>query len=371
MRRKTILSACTALRQALTESGLTAFYRQMRDAGGAPARARNDQLLGAVLKFTPLAGRFDDATREVMRILELDFIQDPQWLIATVSGDEATAGRNLADFAFSMSLMETYLPRFTGLVRADPVERFIAQVRENPELAERFQTLQVQVIDDAEERTPVERLIGVLESVRELHAVSCRIAGIDDRLCVLALDSGGDKTVDFFGAAAAMAGLREILLSMWDKVVFYRSARSGDRNRLVAENLSVLWELQALQETGKLSAQDAAELRRRTIDAALRFLEAGATIPEIENRATFEPRELMAPAGLASAPARVEPARPTPQPEPDSEAEATDDFDDSGLFAPAAPAPATAKTDEATRSELTQTEMQDLQRFLNRQIKID
>jgi hypothetical protein len=369
MRRKTILSACTALRQALSASGLADLYHDMRDNPAAPAKSRNDRLLGAVLRFAPLAEKFDAQTSEVARILEFDFVQDPKWLIATLSGDEATVNRNLADFAFAMSLVETYLPKFTGLVRADAAEKFTTRMHADPAVGAQHDTLQVIVIDDVEERTPVDRMIAVLDSVRELYAVSCRLAGLDEALSVISLDSGGDKTIDFYGLAPAIAGTRDIMLSMWDKIVFYRSNKGAERNRLVAENLSVLWEIQALKETGKLAAEEAEILRRRTIDAALQFLDAGATIPEIQDRAVFEPRALMAPAnkmltngsGEAAKPAVAEPAK------------TEDDFDDSDLFAPAAAAAAAAPVaaPPAARSELTPDEMRGLQRFLNREIKTD
>jgi hypothetical protein len=343
----------------------------MRDNPATAARGRNDRLLGAVLRFVPLAEKFDAQTREVMRILEFDFITDSKWLIATLSGDEATINRNLADFAFAMSLVETYLPKFTALVRADAAEKFTSQMHADPVAGGRYDTLQVIVIDDAEERTAVDRLVAILHSVRELYAVSSRLAGVDEALSVISMDSGGDKTIDFYGLAPAIAGTRDVMLSMWDKIVFYRSDKTGERNKLVAENLSVLWEIQALKETGRFSAEEAEILRRRTIDAAIKFLDAGATIPEIQDRAVFEPRALMAPTNKMITNGASEPAAAPPVAAPaEAKAEPEDDFDDSDLFAPVVSKPA-APSPEPVRAELTPDEVRGLQRFLHRQIKAE
>jgi len=92
-----------------------------------------------------------------------------------------------------------------------------------------------------------------------------------------------------------MEGLRSLILDGWDKVVFYREKKIVEKGKAIASSLAIVEEINEKEKAGKISPEQAEILRREVISGFSKFLDAGATIPELEGRKTIEPRLLMAP----------------------------------------------------------------------------
>ena len=55
----------------------------------------------------------------------------------------------------------------------------------------------------------------------------------ENGLSVVAIDSGGDKSFDFLGVAKVMEEIRQIVLDLWDRVVFFRERKFEHRLELI------------------------------------------------------------------------------------------------------------------------------------------
>ena len=140
------------------------------------------------------------------------------------------------------------------------------------------------------------RLVNVLESI-ELLFQSCAI--IIERptevVTVVACDSGSDKSFDFLGAARVMELVKDIILSMWDRIIFYRELKVAERIELIGKSLPVMDMIGVLQQEQKLGPEQAELLRRNILSGVTKFIESGATIPELEQRSHFSPGQIMSP----------------------------------------------------------------------------
>jgi hypothetical protein len=117
----------------------------------------------------------------------------------------------------------------------------------------------------------------------------------NNNLSVVACDSGSDKCIDFMGIAKSMHEVKDIILQVWDRVVFHRENKIGKQLDNLTKALPILEKLNAMEKEGALGPEKAELLRRKLSEGVLGFVEAGAIITEINTRATLEPRKIMAP----------------------------------------------------------------------------
>ena len=97
------------------------------------------------------------------------------------------------------------------------------------------------------------------------------------------------------GAASIIESLKEVLLKLWDKAVFFREIQTSNRLELIAQALPIIDRIGDLEVEKKLSPEQAELLRRKVADGAGKFLRVGATIPEMAAVSSHDPRRLMAP----------------------------------------------------------------------------
>jgi hypothetical protein len=141
------------------------------------------------------------------------------------------------------------------------------------------------------------RLATLLESLDLLYGACAALEGeAPNGLSVVACDSGSDKTFELMGHPAVVAALRSLLLTVWDRVVFHREVPVPERYRRAAEGLPVSERIREAESAGRISREEGELLRRRVVEGTVRFLAAGATLPELRDRAYANPRVLMAPA---------------------------------------------------------------------------
>jgi hypothetical protein len=124
-------------------------------------------------------------------------------------------------------------------------------------------------------------------------------------LIVLACDSGSDKSFDFMGAAKVVECIKDTLLALWDKVIFFRERQFSERLRLVTESVSALTALDDVN----MPPEGKEKIKRQITEGLSAFFTTGCIIPEIEEKSTFNPRVLMA--------AEPKLLKGTPEPEPE------------------------------------------------------
>ena len=154
----------------------------------------------------------------------------------------------------------------------------------------------VLIIEDANQYSSPQRLVHVFEGISNLYSVFASInkeREVD--LIVLACDSGSDKSFDFLGLAKLMEQVKETIIAIWDRRVFHRQKHASECLSLIAESLPVIQQIEEMKGNGSLGPEEAELLKRKTIDGATKFIEAGAIIQEMEGESLHSPRQLMRP----------------------------------------------------------------------------
>ena len=311
MRRTDILHSINALSKALTSSNIA-------DTLKAKVRSRNDASKASMLPelnaYSILATGFDKATQTLVEIFELEpLARADLWpeIIEESSGAAVTMHRRVNN-ALEM------LPKFAKLLEQKNVTAYINALPVAQQSKEDLGTVSVILLENENEFSRPERLIELLQAVTELYQALARMLDDSpDSLTVLSCDSGSDKSFDFLGAAKVMEQFKELVVTLWDRIVFFGPRRQESVLDVIIKSLPVLEKVSEMEKSAHLGPE-LAEIIRRQIDGGIRkFVHAGAIIPEIREHTYHEPRALMSPEkkllmppSIADAPPPAPPANP-------------------------------------------------------------
>lgn len=297
MRKADLISGVEQVSRALEQSGLELPLVEVARLGYRREPVPGElltRLLSALRDYGLLANRFTRPARllaEQLGLAPLEHADTWSLLIAAENrAQEAFA------YAERVRFGTQYLPRISGLLAQAGIPSVDA-ARRGEGAGSGVDVLTVQVIESPRRFSTPTRLATLLDSLDVLYGACAVLEGAEPGgLSVIACDSGSDKTFELMGAAPVIAAVRALVLSLWDRVVFYRELPAAQRYRMAAESLPMLDRVRERAQQGQLSPEQAELLRRRLVEGSGKFLVAGATIPELQERAYANPRNLMAPA---------------------------------------------------------------------------
>jgi hypothetical protein len=300
MRKADLITASRQVSEALRGSGLERPLVELARLGYRSRPVPGElltRLLTALRDYALQADRFPRPARELVKSLGLEALERPETWSSLIAPD---APPKLAfSFAERLRFASVQLPRVAGLLDRSGIPAIDAARRGEGTGA----LMTVQVIEAPRRFSTPTRLATLLESLDLLYGACATLEGeAPNGLSVIACDSGSDKTFELMGTPVVIAALREHLLTVWDRVVFHRDLPVPDRYRRTVEDLPMTQRIRAAEAAGRVSPEEGELLRRRITDGTIRFLAAGATLPELRERSHANPRVLLAPAPRLLAP---------------------------------------------------------------------
>lgn len=272
---------------------------QAIDASGIPLilqahltrekRADAEACLGSFAKYMRAIEGFGPVERKILEVLDLEILHDLKlWEILL---QENERGPELHSVFSSVRFAVEHLPKIATLYARED-DRVLS--KEEKKHSTRSIITAV-VMEDRASSSP-ERLVLVLESISGLYDACADIhneKGGD--LAVISCDAGSDKSFDFLGLAKIVDCVKQVILSFWDKVVYFREDKTGKQLELIANSLPILDQIAGLKQAGKLEPEKAELLKRQVVESITKFARAGVTIPEVEQFTVYNPRQLMQP----------------------------------------------------------------------------
>ena len=327
MRRTEIVEAVNRVLGAMKDSGMTELFEILLGHGGRDVDKK--KVLPAFGRYNDLSKGFGAAERQIISDLGLDGLHRTEFWTALMVDDDL---QNADNYAVSQSIRfaEQHLPKILKLLSRETDTAASGAKEEGEELKEDLALLSVIVIEEVQLSTPA-RLVLVLESIAGLYDACAEILGeIDADLAVSACDSGSDKSFDFLGLAKIVDCVKEVLLSFWDKVIYFREDKTGRKLELIADSLPILERIAEMRESDSIDPSRAEIIKRLVIDSVSKFSEAGVTIPEIEDFTYYNPRQLMKPEPKLLSAGQEPDQRP---PEPDRKGAPPQEIDDPEFLA--------------------------------------
>jgi len=284
------LEGISQVTKALSESGVAEALQAMMNLAHSPgARQSRSEMLAAFKRYLLAAQGFNGAARAVVSILELQPLEEPQFWATDNPGE---IQENVMSVYRTVVFTVQQLPKLAKLIRQ---ETFPSTLK-GPDGISRDALLTLILPEGANESSRPQRLVDALTAVTLLYEAVAAIENQpDNTLSILGCDSGSDKSFDFLGAAKLIENVRELVLSLYDRVVFYRELKVARSLELMASSLPILEKVSNLEQNKSLGPEQAEIIRRKITEGAGKLLSCGAIIPEMTKHSNFEPRQLMAP----------------------------------------------------------------------------
>lgn len=306
MRREHLIEAIEQVNEAINQSNI---YPLLRDysiiisQGKSETRERTKEtpevslldLVDSFKKYTILAQNFSPAAKKVAGILGLDQLeQSSTWMM--LMRPHPRREKTIAKLNDALRIANLALPKLVPLIRQDAYS-LISESGESIVSAYKDRsTLSVTIIEENHRFSSPARLIRVLDSISKLYeACAMLVEQSPEGLSVIACDSGSDKSFDFLGLAKVMECVKEVILSLWDRIVFFKEHKLSEQIELIEKSLPIIEQIAKLEEEKRIVPEQAELLRRQIISGINDFTKAGATIPEMSERTNYDPRLLMAP----------------------------------------------------------------------------
>jgi len=251
----------------------------------ADIKARSSTTIDAMRAYFLMASEFGNTERELAKIFGLTHVDSSEFWQLVITGEP---GGVILEAFQNMQFMIEQLPRINAMLE----QRSLTVDTTFPGMG----LLSVLVVEEGDGFSRPRRISQLLEGISDLYEACAAVndASPDD-LVVVSCDSGSDKAFDFMGAASIIESVKEVLLNLWDKVVFFREIQTSSRLELIAQALPIIDQIGNLEVEKKLSPEQAELLRRKVTNGAGKFLQAGAIIPEMAAVSSHDPRQLMAP----------------------------------------------------------------------------
>ncbi len=297
MTRYQIIAAADQIAQAIEQAGIAGLLE------GTNERSLQDYLK-SFKQYNILAEKFSEGALFLEKALGFDTLRDPDpWIVMSKNGEMAA---------------DNPLANITGVLSA--LQAIANMLSENEKLAspaDGRDTLTLVLYEQADRpQSSPRRISDALEGMALLYEACARMqqAPFDD-LCVVSCDSGGDKLFIFEGGTEIMSSLKDLVLSIWERIVFYRERSLQERISLLTHSLPVLDRAAEMELHGTLGGRDAEAVRVAVTNGVKRFLSSGSMMDAISGHKTVDARSLVLSAPPASASASPVPA-PVPAPAP-------------------------------------------------------
>jgi hypothetical protein len=295
MRRTEIIEACKKIQAAIRQSQIfEAFEKTLRE-GPPEGETFNAYLMSRLHAYALLAKDYGPVEKQIADILHLSSITNVEKWPEVVYTREGRPG-TIYVWNRYLYFAVNYLPLFLELIKPDYLEVTQKNLDELPDEYKGKALLTTILIEDSKHPPTTDRIVNLLSSVSSLYDTSAILLKHPTvPLTMVGCDAGSEKTFAFLGAAKVVEMVKDILLSLWDRVMFFRERQIAQRVELVAKSLPAINEIWTLENENRIGHEEAELLRIKLIDSVQKFITCGAVIPEMLERSTFDPHELMMP----------------------------------------------------------------------------
>lgn len=304
MRRVEIQAAVAEVLNLLKQTGLA---EPLQEQARAKAERFDPELLGRLKDFAIGASRLSQPARAILEIMDLRPLEDAQLWAQLMTGESPMLWHMSQNIVFA----QNHLPKMLSLLVQRGVDAYVKSVEKGRTSKEGFEVLSVLVLEEESQFSRPQRLIEVLQAGELLYENCALLLGESpDRLTVLTCDSGSDKSFDLLGIAKVIQQVKEVIIALWDKVVFFKEKKFAAEVDAITHGLGVIAKVNEMESTGKLDPAQAELIRRGLANGCQKFLSAGAIIPEIRDHSHHNPRVLMAPEQKLLMPAAADHPKP-------------------------------------------------------------
>ena len=276
MTRAQIIASAEQITTAIESAGISEI------ANGTKERMTLQDYLLAFKEYNILAEQFSEGALFLEKELGFSQLRDPDpWITMSKQGD-------LED-DHPLNNLKGVVGTIDSIINLLKFQKEVTQPAANKEIL----TLVVLEPENHDFSSP-KRISDSIDSITLLYEACARLQNQPfDDLEVISCDSGKDKLFDFRGNVQLIGAVKELVLSIWERVIFYRNRNLQERISLLTHSLPALDIITEYEMSGQFSTNEGELTRNSLIDGVKKFLSSGAVIQEIRERIPFDERSLM------------------------------------------------------------------------------
>ena len=276
MTRAQIIASAEQITEAIESAGISDI------ADGSKERMTLQDYLLSFKQYNILAEQFSEGALFLEKELGFSQLRDPDPWITMSKQADLEDNHPLNDLKGVVSTINSII----NLLKFQEEEQ---ETDVNKEIL----TLVVLEPENNDYSSP-KRISDSIDSITLLYEACARLQNQHfDDLKVISCDSGKDKLFDFRGNVLLIGAVKELVLSIWERVIFYRNRNLQERISLLTHSLPALDIITEYEMSGQFSTNEGELTRTALIDGVKKFLSSGAVIQEIRERIPFDERSLM------------------------------------------------------------------------------
>ena len=189
-------------------------------------------------------------SKKIIEILELKGILEPKLWALSNDSDRNRFREAVWSYRQGFMLIKDYFPKLNSVFSQEYLDMF-REEKIKKETNKELITVTLPEIDD--NFSSPDRLIESISSIKELYEVIALLTEHSTSdLSIIAIDSGSDKSFDFLGNVKVIKELKELILTIWDRIVFFRERKIGERIELVIQALPIIENINESEKSGKI-----------------------------------------------------------------------------------------------------------------------
>lgn len=293
MRRQDIFEGIGQILDAIDKSNIeSALVEQIGSELNNPCAS--SIMLAALKKVDLEVEKFNQPAKQIFAMLDLHSLLTPTlWVKFVLADDKYNYALMLKR---DISFTKKYLLKTIELIKQDTDRFFETAFSNSNAISQKMSSLSVIVFEDEDNFSTPTRLANVLESIDSFYKACALInSEAENTLSVVACDSGSDKSFDFLGIAKVMESVVNLIESLWERVVFYHENKTDERFKLIAKSLPLIEQIKKMEVEKIIEPERAEILKRNIFEGVNKFIESGASIPQIEKKSDYNPRSLLSP----------------------------------------------------------------------------
>jgi hypothetical protein len=218
MRRDRIVKAVNNLKEALNAAQIRDLLRVARSGQQGEGGSRTQRILIAYNTFSQHHKEFSADEKQLMTFFGLDPLLDVAFWSNLIEGEQSVSRKLLSEVDVGAYNVTFVMPKLRDLLTQDG-GRDTLSIDDSAGAQHEMKRLRIMAAETEQSLSDPSAVIAIVRSMSELYDALSSIYGATGvNLAIGAIDSGGGKTFDFYGAAHVMEALDDLFANVSNRV---------------------------------------------------------------------------------------------------------------------------------------------------------
>ena len=286
MRRKQLIDTTYKIQQAISESELLErLHVRILALSKQGKKVPNvGDLLAALNKFSISTSKLSEAEKEVLKQLDLHYLNDPKNWPKLISTDQPDLLKSIFN---NLRRLRSSLGYFQKVICIGHDELKNKNAED--------ETISILLLPDKNTKDTPKKIASTLESVQQLYNCFITLEHIENpaELTIVGMDSGNEKSIELTGETIVLEKMKELLYGVWMQVLPSHNQYLNEQLKLILKSLPILERIEELATLGRLEKEKAALVKRQLTTSLEDLIRSNTIVEEMYDHWEKDPRVAM------------------------------------------------------------------------------